>query len=300
MRIGSFIIIVGIMVLLFSYANFNYQIPTDVTNNNLKIISADPFSSSENLPTIFPYANPTNISVELEYTTGTTQPVLKNEMISLKIEDLNNSKTSILYPNVSTSIIIDNNAYVIMLKASTQFQGFDKTEYAFSWNVDLTYNVSSVVYYVYLKNITFYGKFESVSVLNVGEFLIHSYVENWNNTTGWTKITTTPLFMNSGEYVIVYSMSSNVNFKNAYIEINDHLYTFKQFSALKYYVIINITTTSNVTLYLQSTNSSPQIYETTLFNVIPSPHNYTGIYIGIGIIVVGAIVLLRRRIVEMF
>jgi len=300
MKIGSFIIIIGIIVLLFSYTNFNYQIPTDITNNNLKIISANPFSSSENLPTIFPYTNSTNISVELEYKTGMTEPILKNETILLKIKDLNNSQTLIRFPNVLISIIDNDNVYDIMLKAFTQFQGFDKTEYAFLWNVNLTYNVSGVVYYVYLKNITFYGKFVSVSVLNVGEFLIHSYVKNWNNTVGWTKITTTPLFMYSGEYVIIYNMTSNVNFKNAYIKINGHLYKFKQFSGLKYYVIIDVTTTSNVTLYLQSTNSSPQIYETTLFNVLPSPHDYIGMYIGIGIIIAGVLVLLRRKIVGMF
>ena len=300
MKVGSFIIVIGIIVLLFSYTNFNFQIPTDVTNNNLKIISSNPFSNDKNLPTIFPYSNPINISIELEYKTGTIEPVLKSEMISLKIKDLNNSQISILSPNVTTSIVIDNNVYIIILDASTQFQGFDKTEYAFSWNVDLTYNVSGVVYYAYLKNITFYGKFESVNVLNVGEFLIHSYVKNWNNTTGWVKITTTPLFLYPGEYIIVYNMSNNVNFKSAYVKINNHLYTFKQLSQLKYYVIINVTTTSNVTLYLQSTNSSPQIYETSLFNVLPLSHNYTGMYIGIGIIVLGIVVSLRRRIVEMF
>jgi hypothetical protein len=300
MKIGSFIIIVGVIVLLFSYTNFNYQIPSDITNNNLKIISANPFSNSENSPTIFPYTNSTNISVELEYKVGTIVPILKNETISLKIKDLNNSQTSTLSPHVSTSIIYNNNAYDIMiiLKASTQFRGFDETEYAFLWNVNLTYNVSGVVYYVYLKNITFYGKFVSVSVLNVGEFLIHSYVKNWNNTVGWTRITTTPLFMNSGEYVIIYNMTSNVNFENAYIKINGHLYTFKQFSGLKYYVILDITTTSNVTLYLQSTNSSSQIYETTLFNVLPLSHDYIGMYIGIGIIIAGILVLLRRKIVD--
>jgi len=300
MKIGSFIVVVGIVVLLLSYTNFNFQPPTDVTNNNLKIVSANPFSSSENSPTIFPYANSINVSIELKYKTGTNEPILKNEMLSLKIKDLNNSKTSILFPNVTTSIIINNGIYIIMLEASAQFQGFDKTEYAFSWNGELTYNASGVVYYIYLKNMTFYGKFESVSVLNVGEFLIHSYVKNWNNTTDWVKITTTPLFMYPGEYVVVYSMSNNVNFKDAYIEINNHLYAFKQLSDLKYYAIINITTTSNVTLYLQSTNSSPQVYETTLFNIVPSAHNYTGIYIGIGIIIIGILVSLRRRIVDMF
>ena len=299
MKIGSFIIIVGIVMLLFSYMNFNFQIPNDVTNNNLKIISANPFSSSRNSPTIFLYANLANISIELEYNTGFTEPFLKNEIISLKIKDLNNSQTSTLLPNTSTSIIINNGMYIILLDASVQFRGFDKTEYAFSWNVNLTYNTSGVVYYVYLKNTTFYGKFESVNVLDVGEFLIHSYVKNWNNATGWVKITTTPLFMYSGEYVVVYSMSNNVNFKDAYIKINNHLYAFKQLSDLKYYAIINITTTSNVTLYLQSTTSSPQIYETTLFNIIPPLHNYTGMYIGIGVVIVGIVVSLRRRILDM-
>ena len=300
MKIGSFIIIVGVVILLFSYMNFNFQIPNDVTNNNLKIISANPFSSSRNSPTIFPYTNSANISIELEYNTGSVEPFLKNEIISLKIKDLNNSQTSTLLPNTSTSIIINNGMYIILLDASVQFHGFDKTEYAFSWNVDLTYNVSGVVYYVYLKNMTFYGKFESVNVLDVGEFLIRPYVKNWNNTTGWIKITTIPLFMYSGEYVIVYNMQNNVNFKNAYIKINNNLYTFKQLSGLKYYVIINITTTSNVTLYLQSTNSSPQIYETTIFNVIPSLHNYTGMYIGIGIVIMGIVVSLRKRIIDVF
>jgi len=298
MKIGSFIIIVGIVMLLFSYMNFNFQIPNDVTNNNLKIISANPFSSSRNSPTIFLYTNLANISIELEYNTGFTEPFLKNEIISLKIKDLNNSQTSTLRPNISTSIIINNGMYIILLDASVQFRGFDKTEYAFSWNVNLTYNTSGVVYYVYLKNTTFYGKFESVNVLDVGEFLIHSYVKNWNNATGWVKITTTPLFMYSGEYIIVYSMSNNVNFKNAYIKINNHLYAFKQLSDLKYYAIINITTTSDVTLYLQSTNSSPQIYETTLFNIILPLHNYTGMYIGIGVVIVGILVSLRRRIMD--
>jgi len=297
-KLGTFIIIIGILILLFSYLNTIPQPPTDVTNNNLKIISANPFSHSENLPTVFPYTNFANISIELEYKIGANEPFLKNEMISLRIKDLNNSETLTLSPNVTTSIIIDNGIYVIMLEASTRFKGFDKAEYAFSWNGELTYNASGVVYYIYLKNMTFYGKFESVDVLDVGEFLIHPYVKNWNNATGWVKITTTPLFMYSGEYVVVYSMSNNVNFKNAYIKINNHLYAFKQLSGLKYYVIINITTTSDVTLYLQSTNSSPQIYETTIFNVIPPPHNYTGMYIGIAIIIVGILVSLRRRIMD--
>lgn len=301
MKLGTVIIVIGILILLFSYINTIPQLPTGVTDNNLQVISSSPFSVNESSPTIFPYTNSTNIFVELEYKIGTIEPFLKNEMISLKIKDLNNSKTTtILSPNVTTSIINNNGIYIIMLEASTQFQGFDKTEYAFSWDGELTYNVSGVVYYIYLRNLTFYGKFESVNVLDVGEFLIHPYVKNWNNATGWVKITTTPLFMYSGEYVIVYNMSNNVNFKDAYIKINNNLYTFKQLSGLKYYAIINIATTSNVTLYLQSTNSSPQVYETTLFNVIPSPHNYIGMYIGIGIVIMGIVVSLRKRIIDVF
>jgi len=299
-KLGTVIIIIGILILLFSYINTIPQLPTGVTDNHLQVVSSSPFSVNESSPTIFPYTNSTNIFVELEYKIGTIEPFLKNEMISLKIKDLNNSKTLTLSPNVTTSIIINNGVYFIMLEASAQFHGFDKTEYAFSWIGELTYNVSGVIYYIYLKNMTFYGKFENVNVLNVGEFLIHSYVKNWNNATGWVKITTTPLFMHSGEYVVFYSMSNNVNFKDAYIKVNNYLYTFKQLSGLKYYAIINITTTSNITLYLQSTNSTPQIYETTIFNIIPSPHNYAGMYVGIGIIIVGIVVSLRRRIVDMF
>jgi len=301
-KLSTVITIIGVIILLFSYLNAIPQLPTGVTNSNLQIISSSPFSVNETSPTIFPYSlNPANVSIEISYRTGASIPELTSEKLSLKVKNLNNSIEYIATPlHNFTSIIYRNGAYDIIINIYTKFQGLDQDEYAFTWNANLTYNENGVIYYAYLTPSTFYARFASVSVFDIGSFEIHQYVRNWSNASGWVDITPTPLFLNSGNYVIIYNMSHNINFKGAFIRINGHLYSFKQYSGNEYYTIVSVTSTSIVALYLQATNSSPQIYETSLFNVMPPAHYYIGMYIGIGIMVVGILFSMRRRIADVF
>jgi len=302
MKLGTAIIIIGVLILIFSYINIIPQLSTGVTNNNLQVISSTPFSVNESSPTIFPYnQNLTNISIEMSYRTGASRPDLTVEELSLRVKNLNNSLeyTASSLHNF-TSIIYRNGAYEIMITIFTQFQGLDHTEYAFTWNANLTYSENGVVYYAYLNPSTFYGKFASVSVFDIGSFEIHQYVRNWSNASGWVYITPTPLFLNSGNYVVIYKMPHNINFKGAFIRVDDRLYSFKQYSNTEYYTVVSVTSTSVVTLYLEATNSSSQIYETSLFHVMPPVHYYIGMYIGIGVIVAGILFSMRRRIADMF
>jgi len=301
-KLGTVIIIVGVLILVFSYINTIPQLPTGVTNSNLQIISSSPFSVNGTSPTIFPYSlNPANVSIEMSYRTGASRPDLRVEELSLRIKDLNNSQEYVVNSlHNLTSIIYRNGAYEIMIIIFAQFQGLDQTEYAFTWNANLTYSENGVIYYAYLTPSTFYARFASVSVFDIGSFEIHQYVRNWSNVSGWVDITPAPLFLNSGNYVIIYNMSHNINFKGAFVRIDGHLYSFKQYSSNEYYAVVSVTSTSIVILYLQATNSSPQIYETSLFNVMPPAHYYVGMYIGIGIIVAGILFSMRRRIVEIF
>jgi len=301
-KLGTVIIIIGILILVFSYINTIPQLPADVTDSNLQIVSSSPFSVNESSPTIFPYSsNPANISIEMSYRTGSIRPDLTTEELSLRVKDLNNSlEYGVSSLHNFTSIIYRNGAYDIIISIFTQFQGLDQVEYAFTWNANLTYSQNGVVYYAYLTPSTFYGRFVSVSVFNVGSFEIHQYVRNWSNASGWVHITPTPLFLNGGNYVIIYNMTHNINFKDAFIRVDGHLYSFKQYSSTEYYTVVSVTSTSVVILYLQSTNSSPQIYETSLFNVLPPAHYYVGMYIGIGIIMAGILFSIRKRIMDMF
>jgi len=301
-KLGTVIIIIGILILVFSYINVIPQLSTGVTDNNLQIISSSPFSVNESSPTIFPYSlNPANVSIEMSYRTGVNRPDLMAEELSLRIKDLNNSNEYIENSlHNFTSIIYHSGAYEIMITIFTQFQGLDQTEYAFTWNANLTYIENGVVYYAYLTPSTFYGRFVSVSVFDVGSFEIHQYVKNWSNASGWVYITPTPLFLNSGNYVIIYNMTHNINFKEAFIRVDGRLYSFKQYSNTEYYTVVSVASTSVVTLYLEATNSSSQIYETSLFHVMPPVHYYVGMYIGIGIIAAGIMFSMRRRIADMF
>jgi len=301
-KLGTVIIVIGILILIFSYINAIPQLPTGVTDNNLQVISSTPFSLNESSPTIFPYSlNPANVSIEMSYRTGASRPDLIAEELSLRVKNLNNSQEHrISSLHNFTSIIYHDGAYNIMITIFTQFQGLDQTEYAFTWNANLTYSENGVAYYAYLTPSTFYGRFASVSVFDIGSFEIHQYVRNWSNASGWVHITPTPLFLNGGNYVIVYKMTHNINFKGAFVRVDGRLYSFKQYSSTEYYTVVSMISTSNVTLYLQSTNSSPQIYETTLFHVLPPAHYFIGMYIGIGIIVAGILFSMRRRIAGIF
>jgi len=301
-KLGTVIIIIGILILVFSYVNVIPQLSTGVTDNNLQIICSSPFSVNESSPTIFSYSlNPANVSIEMSYRTGASRPDLTVEELSLRVKNLNNSLeyTASSLHNF-TSIIYRNGAYEIMITIFTQFQGLDHTEYAFTWNANLTYSENEVVYYAYLNPSTFYGKFASVSVFDIGGFEIHQYVKNWSNASGWVYITPIPLFLNSGNYVVIYKMPHNINFKGAFVRVDSHRYSFKQYSSTEYYTVVSVTSTSVVTLYLQATNSSPQIYETSLFYVLPPAHYFIGMYIGVGVIVVGILFSMRRRIADMF
>lgn len=302
MKLGTVIIIVGILVLSFSYINIIPQLPTAVTDNNFQIIYSSPFSVNESSPTIFPYSsNPANISIEISYRTGAIRPDLIAQELSLRVKNLNNSLrfTASSLHNL-TSIIYRNGAYEIIITIFTWLQGLDHTEYAFTWNANLTYSENGVVYYSYLTPSTFYGRFVSVSVFDIGSFEIHQYVRNWSNASGWVHITPTPLFLNNGNYVIIYNMSRNINFKGAFVIVDGHLYQFKQYSTTEYYTVVSVESTSVVIFYLQATNSSPQIYESSLFYVLPPAHYFAGMYIGLGIILVGILFSMRKRIAEMF
>jgi len=301
-KLGTVIIIIGILILIFSYVNVIPQLSTGVTDNNLQVISSTPFSVNETSPTVFPYSqNLTNISIEMSYRTGASKPDLTAEELSLRVKNLNNSlEYTVSSLHNLTSMIYHNGAYEIMITIFTQFQGLDHTEYAFTWNANLTYNKNGVVYYAYLTPSTFYGRFASVSVFDIGSFEIHQYIKNWSNASGWVHITPTPLFLNSGNYVVVYKMTHNINFKEAFIRVDGRLYSFKQYSSTGYYTVVSVASTSVVTLYLEATNSSSQIYETSLFHVMPPAHYYIGMYIGIGIIVAGILFSMRKRIADIF
>ncbi len=299
--VGGFVIVCAIFIIATSYVNVNYDsfIPQNVSNNYFTVMYSDPFSTDVNNPTIFPTENVV-FMIQMEYDIGYSTPSAINISADLYLSAVGSGLITHVAPHIRTALLTNNiGERMVLVNLNYSFTGFVSKEYRVNWVVDMNYEIDNIIYYVYSTNTSYYGKISETEQL--GMFLIHSYVSNWENISinSWIRVTTIPLFLSAGEYVLIYYPFDNVSIINVKIKMSNNTYNLSSKEMNNgqtvWFKILKISSTIVVSFYISTIFASNIEYETSDFIVTTHTPNYTGIAIGIGLLGVGIFIYRKKR-----
>ncbi len=299
--IGGLIIICALFIITTSYANVNYNsfIPQTVSDNYFTTEYSTPFSTDVNNPTVFPAENVVFVT-QMEYDIGYSVPSTINVSADLYLSIVGSDLITHVIPHIRTALLTDSiGEHTVLVNLNYSFTGFVSKEYKVNWDVNMNYEVNNIIYYVYSTNTSYYGKIGGI--VQLGTFFIHKYIDNWENISisSWTEVTTTPLFLPPGEYILIYYPLNNVSITGVKIKMNNNTYnlTSKEMNngQIVWFRTLKLTSTVVISFYINTVFSTNIEYENSDFIVVNHTPDYVGIAIGVGLFVAGIFVFRKKR-----